>query len=75
MEHHQWGQMLDLMMASAIEPSIVDCLEPGMDNHSVFLMGSLMAATTAILMVWLMGYQTMIHLMQFHGQMLDLPMA
>ena len=46
-----WDQMLDLPMASATEASMAHGLELPMDRHSVFLMGSPMAATTAILMV------------------------
>ena len=52
----QWGQMLDLPMASATEASMVHHLEPPMHRHLVFLMGSWMAKTTEILMEHLMEH-------------------
>ena len=50
-----WGQMLDLLMASATEALTAHHLEPPMDPNLVFLMGSPMAAMTEILMVRLMN--------------------
>merc|ERR1739841_494601 len=49
---------LGLPMASAAEALTAHRLEPPMDLHSVFLMGSPMAATTVILMVSLMEHRT-----------------
>ena len=78
-----WDQMLDLPIASAMEALMAHGLEPPMDHHSVYCIGSLMAETTAILLVSLMEHRT-VRLTQFHREcatgrrldpMLDLPMA
>jgi len=59
--------MLDLPIASATEASMAHGLEPPMDHNSVFLMGSAMAATAAILMVRLMEHRT-VRLTEFHWE-------
>ena len=78
-----WDQMLDLLIASAIEALMEHGLEPPIDHHSVYCIGSLMAETTALLLVSLMEHGT-VRLKQFHQEcatggrldpMFDLPMA
>ena len=57
--------MLNLPMASATENLMAHRFEPPMDPHWVFLMGSLMAATMATLMVTVLEHQTA-RVTQFH---------
>ena len=62
---HDSDPTLGLPMASATEALTAHRLEPPMDSHSVFLMGSPMAATTAILMVFVMEHRMVALLTHF----------